>query len=190
SGAKRSSSRAHYYQILLCHDVYQQDKGEKALEQFEITLKEAQTLDPRDPEFERLIKNNIANSYATMGNYEMAIIKQKEILSEVEMNSELYASNQVTLGEMYFHFGNNLDAINNFNQAANTFKNLGVDNSTMLARAYNGLGLCHFGLGNYTESDEAYFNAIQVLEKNTEDNQLFYSRIFSNIAVLSHVTGD
>ena len=125
-----------------------------------------------------------------MGNYEMAIIKQKEILSEVEMNSELYASNQVTLGEMYFHFGNNLDAINNFNQAANTFKNLGVDNSTMLARAYNGLGLCHFGLGNYTESDEAYFNAIQVLEKNTEDNQLFYSRIFSNIAVLSHVTGD
>lgn len=179
-----------YYALSL----FQGDKAQKALEQFELTLSEAQRLGTRDFEVERTLKQSIANCYSSLGQYNTAISKQKELINDLVnqglTNTEFYAICLANLGDMYFFTGNYIEAKPVFTQAIAALEALGLDNAFVLAKAYNGMGLCHFSFGDYTAADKAYYQALEVLEKNEQENLLFYSGLYSNIATLSHVQGD
>ncbi|WP_282134733.1 CHAT domain-containing protein [Seonamhaeicola maritimus] len=179
----------YYYAITL----FKLNDFKEAKSYFEKALQKAQSLDERNIDFEILIKREIANLYTTLGDHQKAISEQKQLNNFIKdqkgEKTALYAANVNNLGQMYFALMDCDAALGYYNTAKNIFLKLNL-RTIDVATLFNNIGLCFFNSGKYIEADNAYLESYNIAVELKQEGTQFYSKLISNIAVLSQVQGD
>ncbi len=160
---------------------------------YEAALKGAQETSERNIEFEILVKKEIIGIISKLGNYQEAITKHKSLNDFIKNNygenSEFYAGILTSFGQLYFSLDDCESALRYYKKAEIIFNRLGIQTQDV-SILNNNLGLCYFQSGNYIDTDNAYSKAFDILEKVGFEDQIYYSKLLSNISALGLVQGD